>query len=147
MTLNELMQKTRRYTRDTTGALFPQEDIIDFCNEGIHRMKQIVFEFKDVNKLKSNNDEVNIIPVEYQHLISVYSASRCFSQDEQQYQASTYMNEFEVKMNELKNAIANGDVTLIDADGNVIKTVGIGGVDAVVDVYFNKRSDGDVDVV
>lgn len=140
MMLNELVQKVRRYTRDTTGSLFTQEDIVDFCNEGIQRMKQVIFELKDMDNLKSNTDEVSILPYQYQHLISVYSASRCFSQDEQQYQASTYMNEFETKLNELLLAIRNGDVTLFDKDGNKIEPEGLGGVDYVVDVYFRDLS-------
>lgn len=146
MILNELIQKVRRYTRDTTGALFPQEDIIDFCNEGINRMKQIIFELKDAKILKSNTDEVTIIPLQYQHLISVYGASRCFSQDEQHYQATAYMNEFEAKLNELKTAIANSDVVLKDSNGETILPLGIGGIDAVVDVYFNTRNESDIDV-
>lgn len=140
MMLNELVQKVRRYTRDTTGSLFTQEDIVDFCNEGIQRMKQVIFELKDMDNLKSNTDEVSILPYQYQHLISVYSASRCFSQDEQQYQASTYMNEFETKLNELLLAIRNGDVTLFDKDGNKIEPEGLGGIDYVVDVYFRDLS-------
>lgn len=136
MMLNELVQKVRRYTRDTTGSLFTQEDIVDFCNEAIQRMKQVIIELKNMDNLKSNTDEVTVLPYQYQHLISVYSASRCFSQDEQQYQATTYMNEFETKLNELLLAIRNGDIILYDKDGNEIKPEGLGGIDYVRDVYF-----------
>ena len=135
LTLNELIQKVRRYTRDTTGSLFTQEDIADFCNEGIERMKQVVVVFKDVPLLKSNSDEVIIIPEHYQHLIAVYGASRCFSQDEQQYQASTYMNEFESKMDELLKKITNGEIQIFDKDGNVIDSNNAD-FDSVVNVYF-----------
>ena len=137
MILNELIQKVRRYTRDTTGSLFTQEDIVDFCNEAIQRMKQVILEFKDVEILKSNTDELIVIPLEYQHLVGIYSASRCFSQDEQQYQATTFMNEFEVKMDELKNKIANGDVVIYDKDGKPMLPVGSGGIDNITNVYFN----------
>lgn len=138
MILNELIQKVRRYTRDTTGSLFTQEDIVDFCNEGIERMKQIIVIFKDVPALKSNTDEVEIIPLPYQHLISVYGASRCFSQDEQQYQASTYMNEFEAKMDELLQKILSGEIVITDKDGNILNMDNIP-VDYIVDVYFKKN--------
>ena len=141
MILNELIQKVRRYTRDTTGSLFTQEDIADFCNEGIERMKQIITIFKDVPLLKSNTDEVVIIPEPYQHLIAVYGASRCFSQDEQQYQASTYMNEFESKMDELLKKITNGEIEITDADGNVIKFDNVE-FDGVVNVYFTRLEGG-----
>lgn len=141
MILNELIQKVRRYTRDTTGSLFTQEDIADFCNEGIERMKQIITIFKDVPLLKSNTDEVQIIPKPYQHLIAVYSASRCFSQDEQQYQASTYMNEFESKMDELLKKIINGEIEIIDSNGNVIKLDSME-FDGVVNVYFTELAGG-----
>lgn len=138
MILNELIQKVRRYTRDTTGSLFTQEDISDFCNEGIERMKQVIVAFKNVPLLKSNTDEVKIIPEEYQHLISVYSASRCFSQDEQQYQASTYMNEFESKLEELLQKVLGGEVEIKDTEGNVIKLDNTE-FDGVVNVYFTKN--------
>lgn len=137
MIFNELIQKVRRYTRDTTGSLFSQEDIADFCNEGIERIKQVIPIFKDVPLLKSNTDEVEIIPVQYQHLISVYSASRCFSQDEQQYQASTYMNEFESKLDELLQKINGGEIVITDKDGNILNTDNIP-LDNLKDVYFKR---------
>ena len=135
MILNELIQKVRRYTRDTTGSLFTQEDIADFCNEGIERMKQIVVLFKNVPLLRANTDEVQIIPLEYQHLIAVYGASRCFSQDEQQYQASTYMNEFENKMEELLQKILNGEVVITDQNGDELSLEHMD-LDGVKNVYF-----------
>ena len=137
MILNELIQKVRRYTRDTTGSLFTQEDIADFCNEGIDRIKQIIPMFKDIPNLKSNTDEVEIIPSQYQHLIAVYSASRCFSQDEQQYQASTYMNEFESKLDELLQKINGGEIVITDKDGNVLNTDNIP-LDYVKNMYFGR---------
>lgn len=137
MILNELIQRVRKYTRDTTGSLFTQEDIFDFCNEGIERMKQIIVEFKDVPLLKNNSDEVLIIPEAYHHLIAVYSASRCFSQDEQQYQASTFMNEFENKMDELLQKISSGDIKIKDINGEVIK-INKEDVEGVVNVYFSE---------
>lgn len=138
LTLNELIQKVRRYTRDTTGSLFTQEDIADFCNEGIERMKQVVVVFKDVPLLKSNSDEVIIIPEHYQHLIAVYGASRCFSQDEQQYQSATYMNEFESKLEELLQRVLSGEIVVKDVDGNAIDISDMA-FDNVVNVYFTKN--------
>lgn len=138
MQLKDLISRVRSYTRDTTGSLFTQDDISSFCNEGIERMKQIVLEFKEVPLLKNNSDEVLLIPANYHHLLSVYSASRCFSQDEQQYQASTYMNEFEIKLNELKELIENGKITIVRPDGTVVDSSLIGKSDYVVNVYFSK---------
>lgn len=145
MILNELVQKVRRYTRDTTGSLFVQQDIVDFINEGLDRTKQVVKHFKNASYLRSNSDEVELIPEQYQHLLSVYSASRCFAQDEQQYQATTYMNEFEAKLNELLQAILSGDIVITDKDGNVVDSDGNLGLDYVVDIYFAKNG-GDTDV-
>ena len=93
--------------------------------------------FKDIPNLKSNTDEVEIIPSQYQHLIAVYSASRCFSQDEQQYQASTYMNEFESKLDELLQKINGGEIVITDKDGNVLNTDNIP-LDYVKNMYFGR---------
>lgn len=142
MQLKDLISRVRAYTRDTTGSLFTQDDIHAFCNEGINRMKQIIPELVGIRELQTNTDEVIILPEQYKHLIAVYSASRCFSQDEQQYQASTYMNEFEAKMDELKRLIANGDIILKDENGNDIPLIGSGGIDYVKDVYFFINTNG-----
>ena len=47
MTLKTLIDRVRQYTRDTTGSLFTQEDIIAFINEGIDRTKRYKY-FKDM---------------------------------------------------------------------------------------------------
>lgn len=69
--------------------------------------------------------EPELIPEEYQHLLAVYSASRCFGQDERHYQASNLMNEFEIKLNEFKLAVENGEITLTDGDGNAIEITNV----------------------
>lgn len=145
MQLKDLINKVRSYTRDSTGSLFTQDDITSFCNEGIERMKQVILEFREVPLLKNNSDELIIVPNHYHHLVSVYSASRCFSQDEQQYQASTYMNEFEAKLNELKLLIGSGDIILTKPDGTIIDSSLYGKMDYVNDIYFIKIR-GDVNV-
>ena len=146
MQLKDLISRVRAYTRDTTGSLFTQDDIHAFCNEGLERMKQIIPELIGMRKLLTNTDEINILPEQYKHLVAVYSASRCFSQDEQQYQASTYMNEFEAKMDELKRLIANGDIILRDDEDNEIPLVSTGANDYVKDIYFTKLDEVGSDV-
>lgn len=146
MQLKDLITRVRAYTRDTTGSLFTQDDIHAFCNEGLNRMKQIIPELIGMRSLQLNTDEINILPEQYKHLVAVYSASRCFSQDEQQYQASTYMNEFEAKMDELKRLIANGDIVLRDENGNEIPLVGSATNDFVRDIYFTKLNEVNTDV-
>lgn len=35
MTLKDMITRVRQYTRDITGSLFTQDDIIAFINEGV----------------------------------------------------------------------------------------------------------------
>lgn len=112
----ELIRRVRSLTRDFSNSIFREQDIIDFINEGIFRFKQVIPELKDLTSLLIQEQEPSLIPEEYQHLISVYSASRCFGQDERHYQATTLMNEFEVKLDELKQGIESGDIVIIDPE-------------------------------
>ena len=117
----KLIQRVRSMTRDFTNATFRENDIIDFINEGINRFKQIIPEVKKEELLLSNQQKLKYIPEEFQELLVIYSTSRCFSQDERHYQATTLMNEFEVKLDELREAIDNGIHNILDPDtGEVI---------------------------
>lgn len=139
----ELIQRVRAYTRDLTNSIFREDDIVAFINEGINRFKQIIPELKSVPKLLTQNQEPIPIPEEYQHLLSVYGASRCFAQDERHYQATTLMNEFEIKLEELRQGIENGSIVLIDpSTGEEIVTDNV--IDYVdLEAYWgkNKRRD------
>ena len=126
----ELIQRVRSLTRDFANSIFREQDIIDFLNEGINRFKQVVPELSLIPKLLSNNQEPKPIPEPYQHLLAIYSASRCFAQDERHYQASNLMNEFETKLEEFKQGVIGGDILLFDGNGNVIE-IGNGVVDYV----------------
>lgn len=136
----ELIRRVRSLTRDFSNSIFREQDIIDFLNEGIDRFKQLIPELRGINKLLANQQEVNLIPEEYQHLLAVYATSRCFNQDERHYQATTYMNEFEIKLDELKESIMNGDITITDENGNSLE-VGKGSVDYVnLESYWGIRT-------
>ena len=136
--LNELIQKVRRYTRDTTGSLFTQEDIVDFCNEGIHRLRAIP-ELRNMATLHNSTDEVNLLPNQYHYFIALYGASRCFTQDEQHYQAEQFMSEFENKVFQLERDIASGVIEIKDANGNAI--IDTSRVDYILEEYFEKRDE------
>lgn len=123
MKLVELIRRTRSLTRDFTNSIFREQDIIDFINEGLNRFKQVIPEVKNAERLINRDSDVEYIPEEYQHLLSVYATSRCFGQDERHYQATTYMNEFEVKLDQLKQAIDNGDVIIKNPDGDSVDKI------------------------
>jgi len=116
----KIIQRVRSMTRDFTESIFRREDIHLWLNEGIDRFAQIIPQLQGLEHLLSDSAEPTLIPERYRHLLAVYAASRCFGQDERHYQASTYMNEFEVKLDELKTAIENGEVVIVDEDGNPI---------------------------
>ncbi len=116
----QLVQRVRSMTRDFAESIFRESDIHDWLNESISRFAQVIPEFNGLKFLYSNSDVPALIPLRYRHLLAVYATSRCFGQDERHYQATTYMNEFEVKLDELKTAIENGEIEIVDEDGNVI---------------------------
>ena len=138
MNLLELVAKVRRYTRDLTGSLFTSEDVEDFCNEGIHRLRNIP-ELRNMATLHSPTDEVNLLPNQYHYFIALYGASRCFTQDEQHYQAEQFMSEFENKVFQLERDIASGVIEIIDGNGNAI--VDTSRVDYILEEYFEKRDE------
>lgn len=135
MTLLELVMKVRRYTRDTEGSLFTEVDVKDFCNEGINRIRKIS-ELKNMKELENNHDIPILLPEQYHHLISIYGASRCFTQDEQNTLGQMFMNEFESKLIELEREIKNGSIIITDPDGNTVVSTDV--EDAVKNVYFGK---------
>ncbi len=141
MNRNDLMLRVRSLTRDLSNAIFREIDIVDYINEGINRMKQVVPELKGMVPLLSNSETPILLPDAYHHLIALYSASRCFGQDERHYQATNFMNEFETKMDELKASIENGQVMIVDPVTNLPVDVGTLGIDFVkTDNYYESKN-------
>ena len=116
MTRLELIQRVRAVTRDLSNSIFREQDIVSFINEGVDRFKQYIPQLSKMNHLVETNSSPDILPSQYHHLLAVYCSSRCFSQDERHYQATTMMNEFETKLEELKAAIDSADVVIIDPE-------------------------------
>lgn len=140
MKRSDIIARVRALTRDFSNSIFREQDIIDFINEGINRFKQIIPELKSTPKLLFREQEPYPIPEEYHHLLAVYASSRCFSQDERHYQATTLMNEFEVKLEELQSAIQAGNIIITDEDGNPIEA-GNNKIDYVdLEAYWGKRN-------
>jgi len=143
MTRAQLMARVRAYTRDFSNSIFREVDVIDFINEGIDRIKEVVPELANMKHLNENTDSPLYLPNQYHILLAIYSAARCFGQDERHYQATTFMNEFETKLEELRTKIENGDITIVDENGKEI--VADLKTDYVRNVYFNDRTLIDVD--
>lgn len=141
MKRSELIRGVRSITRDFSNSIFREQDIIDYINEGINRFKQVIPIFKSVPKLLDQSQEPLPIPEEYHHLLSIYSASRCFMQDERHYQSTVLMNEFEVKLDELKQAIENGDIVITDPETGeeIVSTNEVDYVD--LEPYWGIRGD------
>lgn len=132
-----LTRRVRSYTRDFTDSIFRDQDIYDFINEGINRAKQVIRELRGMKTLSTRTQKVTHLPPEYQEILALYAASRCFTQDERHYQASNLMNEFEFKLANLKEDIINGEIVILDGSGNVVDS--IYQEDYVRDNYFTKR--------
>lgn len=141
MNRGDIVKRVRSYTRDLSNSIFRAIDVTDYINEGIDRVKSVVAECSDMAYLDSDNQTPILLPAQYHYLLAVYSASRCFWQDERHYQASTLMNEFETKLDELVEAIADGKVVIKDEDGAPV-TSDIE-MDYVRDVYFDATEDNE----
>lgn len=134
-----LIARVRSLTRDFSNSIFREADIVAFLNEGVERFKQTIPQFRNEVVLDNNNAEPLLIPNYYHHILSVYASARCFSQDERHYQATTLMNEFEVKLEELKSKIESGEIIIKDPEtGEDITTTNT--TDYVYDNYFLKKN-------
>lgn len=120
MTLLRLIQRVRTMTRDLTNSIFRESDITDFINEAIMRCRQVIPQLQSMPTVTGQQEKVTALPSQYHHLLAVYAVSRCFAQDERHYQATTFMNEFEVKLEELKSAVESGEVVIKDEHGEEI---------------------------
>lgn len=133
MKLSELTNRVRSYTRDTTGTLFSLEDVHDFINEGIDKLKQIK-SLEDMKHLSQDEDVPNLLPPQYHYSLSVYGACRCFSQDEQHYLAQTFADEFNGIYDLIELGIKEGTIVITKDDGTPVDNDM--DFDGVVDVYF-----------
>lgn len=116
----QLIIRVRSLTRDFTGAIFRESDIINYLDEGIDRFKQVIPEMESLIYMTTSASIPSPIPEAYQHLLSLYAVSRCFSQDSRHYQSTISMNEFEQKLEEMKQRIESGELIISDVDGNPI---------------------------
>ena len=135
MTLNDLVARVRSYTRDTTGTLFELTDIENFINEGIDKLKQIKA-LETMATLTSDEQSVDLLPPQYHYCLAVYSASRCFSQDEQHYLAQTFAEEFNGLYDLIELGIKEGTIVITDDGGNPINNDI--SMDGVTNVYFKE---------
>ena len=135
MTLNDLVARVRSYTRDTTGTLFELSDIENFINEGIDKLRQIKA-LETMATLTSDEQSVDLLPPQYHYCLAVYSASRCFSQDEQHYLAQTFAEEFNGLYDLIELGIKEGTIVITDSGGNVLNDDI--SLDGVTNVYFKE---------
>ena len=135
MTLYDLVTRVRSYTRDTTGTLFELSDIENFINEGIDKLRQIKA-LETMATLTHDDQSVDLLPPQYHYCLAVYSASRCFSQDEQHYLAQTFAEEFNGLYDLIELGIKEGTIVIADDGGNVINDNV--SMDAVPNVYFKE---------
>ena len=135
MTLNDLVARVRSYTRDTTGTLFELSDIENFINEGIDKLRQIKA-LETMATLISDEQSVDLLPPQYHYCLAVYSASRCFSQDEQHYLAQTFAEEFNGLYDLIELGIKEGTIVITDSGGNVLNDDI--SLDGVTNVYFKE---------
>lgn len=133
LTLNDLISRVNSYA-GASASLFTDSDKQDFINEAIDRTRKIS-ELRNMVHLTLSSQEPILLPKQYHHLLSVYAVSRCYTQDEQSSLAQMFMNEFEVKLDELENGIKNGSIIIYDENNFIV--VSDDSIDNVKDVYFN----------
>lgn len=138
MTVNELTLKTQSYARSKTGGTFSSLIIMGFLNEAIDQLKSNIV-FKNMPYLTTGISEVTYLPTEYQYILALYAASRCFEMDERFFEGTQKRNEFEFKLEELISRINMGDLIIYN-ELNVVVTDRTNVIDYIVDDYFNTTS-------
>lgn len=141
MTLAQLCDRTRQLLRDTNKTIFRQIEIENGINEAIDRVKTIPA-LLGMKNLEGQDQEVELMPKHYHYLLPLFSASRCLTTDEQDARAGVLMNEFENKLFEFRTAIENGEITIVDSEGNKVDTMGDLAIDYVKDEYFKYVTKG-----
>jgi hypothetical protein len=134
MNLGQLVSLVRKYTRDSGGSLFKEADVKEFINDGVDRIRHCT-ELKDMLPLEESVQVPILLPPEYHRLIALFATARCFSQDEQHYQATNFMNEFENKFSDMQDRIRRGEIIIKDALGNIVP-ISNTDIDYVRDEYF-----------
>jgi hypothetical protein len=141
MIRSQLVTRVRSLTRDFSGTTFRLEDVLDFLNEGIDRLRQLFPVFENMMFLDNDSDEPTLLPVPYHSVLALFATARLFAQDDRAYQATTFMNEFELKVDELRVGIDEGRFIIKDLGGNVLDNGN--GAFYVEDNYFTKYTASD----
>jgi hypothetical protein len=136
MIRSQLVTRVRSLTRDFSGTTFRIEDVQEFLNEGIDRLAQLFPVFENMVYLENDSDEPVLLPKAFHSVLALFATSRLFAQDERAYQATTYMNEFELKMDELRGGIDDGRIVIKDANGVTLSNLNDSFY--VEDNYFTK---------
>ena len=112
MNRREIVDAVRDNLRDFSGTIIRSSTIYRYINEGIDRIGQVLPELAEMEYLTGDEQVPDELPRRYHQLLVFYASGRCFDQDENSYQAVQYMNECEVKLEELRYAVDCGDVVL-----------------------------------
>lgn len=140
MQLTDLVNRTRSHLRDFTGSVFRYQDIVDFLNEAIDRVYEVIPELGNPTYLSADTDVPNPIPAPYHSLLPMYAASRCYTQDDRPYQSITFSNEFEQKVDEFRMKFEIGRVRLFDALGNRILPFDVTDFVETNDYFYRSRT-------
>lgn len=137
MNKTDLTNRVLTLARDFSGALFREADIHFFLNEGIDRVSQVINQLEGMTHLVLGEDNPILMPSKWHHLLAIYATARCFAQDDRHFQSGNYMNEFEMKLQELDAKIQSGEIVIADpVTGEPIEFEWQ--EDYVKDIYFKK---------
>lgn len=132
---------TRRHLKDVTQNIWTDDDIKQFINDAITLIRQAVPLYFTTLHTVPHTDSLGTVTYDinidedYEMLIPLFAASRCFEQDEQHYRATQKMNEFETRL-----VVMVTNIMESDAYEEILKAreaLGLTNTDYVRDVYFN----------
>ena len=110
MNVRQMIEAVRDNARDFSGTIFNQGSIIRYINDCSDRIAQVLYELDDIPTLEGDTHVPEYLPKRYHGLYVMFATGRCFTQDGDYGQGASYMNEFELKLEELRNAIDSGEV-------------------------------------
>lgn len=136
MTRGELIRLVGRRLRDDSQSLYSTALLHDGFRLGQDRIKQEVPILRVMPYLTDDDLEIEYLPEPYHSMLADMAVYHAFAMDERSYESNLAQNTFEGKLEQLKDEIESGSITIVDGDGNEVLAPPSGATGTVLNVYF-----------
>ena len=120
MTRDDLLVLVGRRLRDTSHSLYSKELIYDGIRLGIDRIKQEVAALRGMPYITDGSTEIAYLPEQYHTMLADMAVKHSFAMDERTYESNLAMNEFEGKLEGLRQEVESGSLVIKDEEGEEV---------------------------